>query len=142
MYSIIDFTDKMANKLNLNEEIWAVSIFSFDRLLIFSQTSSIILHRFWINCMLEENTEKNNLLATAAVFLAAKIKQKSLDLKIVHCMFKDLSEVQSNFSNEFEFFNDQLVKFEMDLLIYNNFDFDIVLPFRILENCQKIIRHK
>jgi hypothetical protein len=92
--------------------------------------------------MLEENTEKNNLLATAAVFLAAKIKQKSLDLKIVHCMFKDLSEVQSNFSNEFEFFNDQLVKFEMDLLIYNNFDFDIVLPFRILENCQKIIRHK
>lgn len=91
--------------------------------------------------MLEENKEKNNLLSTAAVFLAAKLSNKTKDLKLVHCVYKKINENYSGFGNQFEFFKDQILKSEMDLLIYNNFDIKFCLPFQILDNCKKILKH-
>lgn len=92
--------------------------------------------------MLEENKEKNNLLSIAAVFLAAKISNKNKDLKKVHLVYKKINENFLGFGHQFEYFKEQILKFEMDLLIYNNFNIKFFLPFQILENCKKILKHQ
>ena len=51
-------------------------------LLLTRQTSSVFLHRYWLNCMLEDKQSNNHVLALASLYLACKVKNATKDVTL------------------------------------------------------------
>lgn len=101
----------------------------------------MILHRFWLNNLIEDNAEKRWLLGLAALRIGFKIAGSfPKDFDVVDVFRKHASQV--SFKSPFN--NDKLVlatvsQFEDELLISTNCYLEIPLPLVPLERFRAIL---
>ena len=100
-----------------------------------------MLHRYWINNLIDDNKERRNLLGLAALSVGSKIADVMPKTSDLVQLFRQ-TVLQPNFNSVFnndKFARQTIIRFEDDLLVSNNFYLDIKLPFVFLDRFKAIV---